>query len=461
MICPLFQRSQQHPNSPYWIGAQIITFQQMHQQVNACVEYLNTIPLTQPLAMPLAIDSTDPIALMAWFWAAARTGQCIVIPSTKDPHDIRDHMLNSMNIRIDSLSWTLPISLSLHHKDPHKDPPSIVTQHTPLCMLFTSGSSGTPKVVVHSFSTLWHSAQFSHNNIAFSHGDRWLQSLFLWHIGGLMIPIRAIFGGAAVVQKDHSISMGDQISRDQISHLSMVPTQLDDLLKEDCALPSLKAVLIGGGSIPSALVSSAYNQHIPIHTTYGMTELGSQLSTTPPNSDRTTLQSAGSPLGDWTITIDDREEILVQGSPLFLGYWNGSNIEDPRDPNGDFRTGDRGSFIDGKLYPLGRVDQMFISGGENIYPEEIEDVFHQIGIFAIVVPILDDRYGHRPVAFLRVSTLDSDIERTINTAMHTHLPKFKHPDHLLLWPEEVSTYKPSRRHLQDIAGMWITEQRFH
>ena len=452
MICPLFLQAQQQPSNLYWIGSQTITFQQMHQQVTACADYLNTIPAIQPLA----IDSNDPVALLAWFWAAARTEHCIAIPSTKDPSDIREHMLNSMNICTDSLSWTLPIPNVLHQEDP----PSIFDPQTPMCMLFTSGSSGTPKIVVHSFSTLWHSAQFSDENISFSHGDRWLQSLFLWHIGGLMIPIRAAFGGATVVQKDPHLSIRDQISRDQISHLSVVATQLDDLLTEDPDLASLKAVLTGGGVIPSALVVAAFQQHLPIHTTYGMTELGSQLTTTPPNSDLTTLSSAGSPLGDWHITIGDRQEILVKGSPLFLGYWNGSAIEDPRDPNGYFNTGDRGSFTDGKLYPLGRVDQMFISGGENIHPEEIEQIFHQMGLFAIVVPVPNARYGERPVVFLNLSTLDSSLVNNINIAMANNLPKFKHPDHLFLWPEEVSTYKPSRRKLQQIAKRWITEQKY-
>jgi O-succinylbenzoic acid--CoA ligase len=115
--------------------------------------------------------------------------------------------------------------------------------------------------------------------------------------------------------------------------------------------------------------------------------------------------------------------------------------------------------MDGKLYPLGRVDQMFISGGENIHPEEIEKIFHQMGIFAIVVPVPDDRYGERPVAFLNLSTLDEPIVSEIEAAMMKHLPKFKHPDHLFLWPEVISTYKPSRQKLQRIAKTMIDHDR--
>ena len=152
-----------------------------------------------------------------------------------------------------------------------------------------------------------------------------------------------------------------------------------------------------------------------------MTELGSQLTTTPPQSSLDVLRSAGKPLGDWRIQITSNQEIQVQGSPLFLGYWNGSSIEDPRNADGWFGTNDRGTLINGLLYPSGRVDQMFISGGENIHPEEIEAVLHDLGIFSIVVPIPDDRYGERPVAFVLTDMSDVVLQQ-IQQALSTHLP---------------------------------------
>tara|TARA_B100001093_G_scaffold351409_1_gene335901 strand:- start:1030 stop:1596 length:567 start_codon:yes stop_codon:yes gene_type:complete len=181
-----------------------------------------------------------------------------------------------------------------------------------------------------------------------------------------------------------------------------------------------------------------------------MTELGSQLSTTPPKSSLQILESAGIPLGDWRIRLSPEKEIQVQGSPLFLGYWNGMYIEDPRDEGGWFATNDRGTLKDGLLYLNGRVDQMFISGGENIHPEEIEAVLHDLGIFSIVIPVPDDRYGERPVAFV-LADLSPDVVQQIDSAFTIHLPTFKHPDAIFSWPQEVDTYKPSRRALQRIA----------
>ena len=445
MICPLYLLAQFSPEEPYLIlQEQTISFLDMHRQVIACERELRSCPQNTPLA----IDSTNTVALMSWLMAAARTGHWIAIPSSKDPPLKRDHHLQNISVYTKSLRWELPAPLP---SPPETTEPAIIENvHQRWCMLFTSGSSGHPKAVVHSFFSLWSSAEFSHCNLPFSTGQRWLQSLFLWHIGGLMIPIRALYGGASVVEKDPNIDLGSQVDRDRITHLSLVATQLDDLLQRDHDLNSLMGVLVGGGTIPSRLVERSHQRSIPIHTTYGMTELGSQLTTTPPQASLDVLKSAGKPLGDWRIQLSSNDEIQVQGSPLFLGYWNGSSIEDPRDANGWFGTNDRGRLINGRLYPDGRVDQMFISGGENIHPEEIEAVLHDQGIFSIVVPIPDDRYGQRPVAFV-LTELSDEVRKQIHTALTNQLPKFKHPDAIFSWPKDVDTYKPSRRTLQSIA----------
>ena len=445
MICPLYRLAQSNPKAPYLIlNDRTISFDELHRQVLACEIKL----LCYPTTIPLAIDSTNPYDLISWLMAAARTGHWIAIPSGKDPPLQRDRYLQTISVYTGSLQWTLPEPLSCSIAS---SPASTITHpNRRWCMLFTSGSSGPPKAVVHSFFGLWSSAKFSHRNIPFSIGHRWLQSLFLWHIGGLMIPIRALYGGASIIEKDPDINMGSQVIRDQITHLSVVATQLNDLLQEDHDLSPLIGVLVGGGTIPSKLVQRSHQRSIPIHTTYGMTELGSQLSTTPPKSSLQMLESAGIPLGDWRIQLSLEQEIQVQGSPLFLGYWNGESIEDPRDEDGWFATNDRGTLKDGRLYLDGRVDQMFISGGENIHPEEIEAVLHDLGIFSIVIPVPDDRYGERPIAFV-LADLSVDIVQQIDLAFTTYLPKFKHPDAVFSWPKEVDTYKPSRRALQRIA----------
>ena len=463
MECPLSVIAQSHPSDLYLqLQDRSITFADLHHTVISCSQQLQD----HPQKIPFAILGSDPHRVLAYLFAAARTGRIIAITSTKDPIAVRSVWLEKQGISSISEQWCTPHSRSHPIQDPLY---RIADPHAPLCILFTSGSSGQPKAVVHSFASLWSSAIFSAENIAFRRGDRWLLSLSLWHIGGLMIPLRALYGGASIVEKDPSKDLGSQIDRDHITHLSVVATQLQDLLKGGASFRSLKAILVGGGMIPPRLVSQALMRRLPIHTTYGMTELSSQLCTTPPNANPTLLESAGSPLGDWKIRIGDHQEIQVSGSPLFLGYWDPSEkdhpvyplpIHDPRDADGFFATGDTGIFQDNRLYPTGRVDQMFISGGENIYPEEIEQILSDVGIFAIVVPIPHERYGARPIAFIHDSIHGSEITthllETIQETLQQRLPKFKHPDHYLPWPPEIPLLKPPRKVLRERALQWIS-----
>ena len=182
-----------------------------------------------------------------------------------------------------------------------------------------------------------------------------------------------------------------------------------------------------------------------------MTELGSQLCTTPPNANQEQLRSAGRPLHGWEVRISDAGEILARGAPLFLGYWKENELQKPFDENGWFHTNDTGRIDEhGLLYPVGRIDQMFISGGENIHPEEIEQALMsnpQIAA-AIVVPTPHEQYGKRPVAFIKGIYDEALLRQQLARA----LPKFKIPDRFLDWPKELRTDKPSRKLAQEILS---------
>ncbi|MFP6615559.1 MAG: AMP-binding protein, partial [Candidatus Hydrogenedentota bacterium] len=190
-------------------------------------------------------------------------------------------------------------------------------------IIFTSGSSGTPKAAVHSLVNHLESAKASNANIALEPGDRWLLSLPLFHVGGLGVVFRCLQAGAAVVLPDADSSLEDTLDSQSVSHISLVSTQLYRLLRDDGAtrkLSSMKAVLMGGSSMPTGVVNSALEAGIPIHTSFGMTEMATQITTTPPGATPEQLRISGQSLIKDNCRINSEDEIQVKGPTRFLGY---------------------------------------------------------------------------------------------------------------------------------------------
>jgi len=308
-------------------------------------------------------------------------------------------------------------------------------------ILFTSGTTTLPKAILHSMGNHYYNALGANENIPFAIGDRWLLSLPLYHVGGLAILVRALVGGGAVVVTDLKQSLPDTFRGFDITHLSLVPTQLYRMMQADeliSLLQKLKAILIGGSDIPQALIQKAIRHRLPIHTTYGSTEMSSQTTTTRQNESPEKLLTAGCLLDHRELKIAADGEILVRGETLFRGYiTSAGTVASPVDAEGWFATGDIGSLdVDGYLTVLGRKDNMFISGGENICPEEIEMHLQRFPgvVNAIVVPVDHEEFGARPVAFVQIESA-SFAETEIRTHLAGKLPRFKIPDRFFPWPQ--------------------------
>ncbi len=308
----------------------------------------------------------------------------------------------------------------------------------PATILFTSGSTGTSKGALHTLGNHYFSAKGSSENILLAPGDRWLLSLPLYHVGGIAILFRCLLAGATVVLAAPGAPVGEVLARRRITHVSMVPTQLRRFLQEGQAAPEhLRAVLLGGSTLPPALVAEAHERGIPLYTSYGLTEMASQVTTTPPDAALETLCTAGGVLSYRHVSIAPDGEILVRGRTRFQGYVAGRCVEQPFDADGWFRTGDRGRFDGaGRLHLHGRTDHLFISGGENVQPEEIEAALADLdGVAqAVVVPVPDETFGRRPVAFVRPT--DGPLPGDLAARLARTLPRFKVPDAFYPWPEE-------------------------
>ncbi|MGA1867347.1 MAG: o-succinylbenzoate--CoA ligase [bacterium] len=326
-------------------------------------------------------------------------------------------------------------------------------------IIFTSGSSGEPKAVLHTLSNHYFSALGSNVNIQFRHVDRWLLSLPLYHVGGIAILMRALVGGGALVIPDDTVGLAENIKKFKITHISLVSTQLYRLLQNKKAIKSLmrlKVILIGGSPLSPALVKEAIACNMPIYTSYGSTEMCSQITTTGPGDKAPRLFTSGRLLDYRELKIAADGEILVKGETLFKGYVERDTTKQSLDSQGWFHTGDLGKLDnDGYLMVHGRKDTMFISGGENIHPEEIEKHLCRIDnvLEAVVVPISNDEFGERPVAFLKTKDgiwIHPDI---LKKHLEKNLARFKIPDYFFPFPLSIPqrSIKHNRRYFQELA----------
>lgn len=285
---------------------------------------------------------------------------------------------------------------------------------SPIDIVFTSGSSGTPRPVVHSLGNYASSADGAQTLIPFGPGDRWLASLPLHHVGGISILMRALRSAGGVALRAPGESLEGALVRTQPTHLSLVAKQLGDLLSSAQpsvlrSLSKLRAVLVGGGPVPSALVARAREREIPVHVTWGMTETTAQVAT----SEAWDETSVGQPLPGRELRIEDGE-IQVRGATIALGQIRGARLVPLVDRDGWFATGDLGRLDEaGKLQIIGRVDRRFVSGGENVNPEEIERALRTLPDItdAVVVDVPDPDWGARPVAFIATAGA-KDVDAT-------------------------------------------------
>ena len=277
--------------------------------------------------------------------------------------------------------------------------------------LFTSGTTGSPKIACHSIGNHFFSAIGSNHHLKLNSHDRWQLSLPLFHIGGIAIIMRTFIKGASLIISD---TIQPQLSLNP-TYLSLVPTQLQKILHLNPH--GLKKILLGGDVISPSLYEEGMKRGFPLELTYGMTEMSSQII------------SGGYLLPFRECKITQDQEILVRGKTLFLGYYSKKDkLTLPVDKEGWFSTKDLGK-ISSKfgIEITARSDRLFISGGENIQPEEIENALYKLpGIIeAYIIPIKDKTFGSRPIAIIYSKVQYK--ESKLRDALQETLPKYKIP----------------------------------
>jgi O-succinylbenzoic acid--CoA ligase len=278
-------------------------------------------------------------------------------------------------------------------------------------IVYTSGTTGRPKGAQLTYGNHWWSAIASALNLGTLASDRWLACLPLFHVGGLAILLRSmIYGIPAVVHTRFDPEcVNDAIDRDAITIVSAVSTMLERMLTQrgDRPYPStLRCVLLGGGPAPLPLLERALGLGVPVVQSYGLTEAASQVATLSPEDARRKVGSAGKPLMGTRVRIEPDGEILVSGPTVSPGYLH-------QTPHAEWlRTGDLGYLDDqGYLYVLDRRDDLIVSGGENVYPAEVEAVLlaHPAVEVAGVFGVPDTEWGQSVSAAVKLrQTVSAD-----------------------------------------------------
>lgn len=377
------------PDRPFVVrDGQTWSFADVAQRVNALLSQVaSSGEPTADLARPVVLVATNELRTLIRCLAAFELGRPVLLLHPRWSDAERRAVLQragvsdkELQLEVDRLTLAERLGPAFAAADP-------------LAVVFTSGSSAAPKGVVLSRRAFTAAAHASAENLGWRPNDRWLLSLPLAHIGGLSVFTRCLAARTAVVLPTRAGTSFDpnrfveEVERTATTLLSLVPTQLKRVVERRLRCPrSVRAVLIGGASLTEALREKGRALGWPLLTTYGMTETCSQVATEryartcaantafpSANSEQMGRPNGicGPPLDGVEVRVTPQGLIEVRSPTLLSGYFPSEPA--PLDDAGWFRTNDLGELLsNGELRVLGRADDLIISGGENIHPQQVE-----------------------------------------------------------------------------------------
>ena len=297
----------------------------------------------------------------------------------------------------------------------------------------TSATTGQFKSVPLRWGQIRAHVQASKEVLGKTEQDNWLIVLPLFHVSGLSILLRSLYNGTAVtiLPKYDEAQVLKLIESENINMMSLVPTILTQL-EPSITHHKLRVILLGGEFIPMALIDACEKKSLPIYKTYGMTETFSQSVTFSVLDYPHKRDSVGKPLPGMQVRIDKPDadgvgEIHLTGPMVMTGYIDKEPIDS------DLNTDDIGYVDeDGFVYILNRRKDLIISGGENIYPKELEDLVYTLPSVkeCAVVPVPDPKWGQVPALFVAFHDGESMTADEIVSFMTKSLAKYKVPKYV-------------------------------
>lgn len=311
-------------------------------------------------------------------------------------------------------------------------------------VVFTSGTSGTPKGVRLTGANWAAAAIASIEHLGHGADDTWLLALPLRHVAGLGIVIRSAYAGGRVRVMPGFDPAEFAAALHGVSVASVVPTMLRRVLDADPGpYRGLRAVLVGGGPIPDGLLERAAEAGLPVLPTYGMTETCGQIATARPGD---TPEHKARPLPGVRIRTDDRGVIEVKGAMVSPGYLGEPDREGPWLTTSDLGTIDP----DGSLRVMGRVDDVIITGGEKVAPAGVEAVIAALdGVDeAVVVGLPSEKWGAEVSCVYTGSSTVAEVMAGARSGLPAHaVPK------RLLRVEAIPLSGPGKPDRAAVAGL--------
>lgn len=298
-------------------------------------------------------------------------------------------------------------------------------------VIHTSGTTGTPRGAVLTRAALTASAAASAANLRWHDDERWLACMPIARVGGLSILTRSLAARRTVVLEEgcDAATLPALLARERVTLVSLVPTMLARLLDAHpdwTPPPNLRAVLVGGAAASPRLLERAAARGVPIILTYGLTETCSQVVATPyADRFRPAVHGVGLPLPGADVRVV-AGRIEVRGPMLMAGYLDAP----PLAPGAWFDTGDLGRCDDaGGLHILARRADLIVTGGENVYPAEVERELEACpGIAAAAVfGIGDEIWGETVAAALVTDAARPADEAALAAWIETRLASHKRP----------------------------------
>ena len=308
-------------------------------------------------------------------------------------------------------------------------------------IMYTSGTTGNPKGVMQTFGNHFYSAIGSALNLGMLPGDVWIAAVPLFHISGFSIMTKSLIYGMGVSLYDHFDvdAINAELQNGQASTISVVPVMLKNMLAALPANttyhPNFRTVLLGGGPTDMPTLERASKLGVAIVQSYGMTETASQVVALAGEDAVRKLGSVGKPLFPVEIRVKTTADaqtgrVQVKSPTLTVGYLNNEAKYQAAFDDGWFDTGDMGWFDEeGYLYIQGREGDMISSGGENVFPDEIESAYAALPeIETIAVAgVPDEKWGAVPVAYIKFVPGQSLTQATLRAFGRQQLAHFKVP----------------------------------